>query len=77
MGDDAEPAVPSLIELLQTGDVHDRKLAALTLGEIGPAAEEAVPSLLEAADDDDQGVCDMAILALEEIDLTSASEEAA
>jgi len=77
MGEDAEPAVPLLIELLQTGDVHDRKLAALTLGEIGPAADEAVPALLAAADDEDEGVSDMAVWALEEIDLTHMQGEAA
>lgn len=39
MGDEAEPAVPALIEMLKSDDVHDRRLAARTLGEIGPAAE--------------------------------------
>jgi hypothetical protein len=34
-------------KLLQTGNVHDRRLAALPLGEIGPAAEKAIPALLE------------------------------
>ena len=76
MGEDAEPALPALIELLNADSVHDRKLAALTLGEIGPAAEEAVPALLEAADDENEGVSEMAIWALEKIDLTERLEEA-
>jgi HEAT repeats len=50
-----------LIRLLQNGDMHDRRLAALTLGELGPAAEEAIPALLEAADDEDDGVFEMAV----------------
>lgn len=77
MDEDAEPAIPALIDLLTTGDVHDRKLAALTLGEIGPSAEEAVPALLDAANDEDDGVSDMAIWALEQIDLVETYEQAA
>lgn len=76
MGDDAEPAVPALIELLQTDDVHDHRLAALTLGEIGPAAEEAIPALLEAADDED-AEAEMALVALEQIDVAEDEAEAA
>lgn len=66
-----------MIDLLTTGDVHDRKLAALTLGEIGPAAEDAVPALLDAANDEDDGVSEMAIWALEQIDLVETHERAA
>src|SRR5262249_27889237 len=29
MGEKAQPAVPALLNLLQTGDIHERKLAAL------------------------------------------------
>jgi HEAT repeat protein len=77
MGDAAERAVPVLIELLQADDVHDRRLAALTLGEIGPVAEEAIPALLEAADDEDECVCELAVAALERIDLAEDEAEAA
>lgn len=77
LGEDAEPAIPALIDLLTTGDVHDRKLAALTLGEFGPAAEAAIPVLLNAANDEDDGVSDMAIWALEQIDLAEVHEQAA
>src|SRR5579859_6885253 len=75
MEEDALRAVPILIEILKFGDVQDRKLAATTLGQIGPVASDAVPSLLEAANDDDEGVSDLAIWALEEIDLADADEE--
>ena len=57
--------------------MHDRRLAALTLGEIGPVAEEAISALLEAADDDDEGVAEMAIWALEQIDPADDEAEAA
>jgi HEAT repeat protein len=77
MGVAAAPAVPTLIELLQAENVHDRKLAALTLGEIGPAAEEAIPSLLVAVDDEDEGVAEMAEWALLEIDTVDHQDEAA
>lgn len=77
LGDDAEPAVPALVSLLQADNVHDRKLAALTLGEIGPAAEDALPALFTAADDKDDGVAEMALWALEEIDLADDADEAA
>jgi len=77
MGADAAPAVSALIDLLQTENVHDRKLAALTLGEIGPAAEEAIPALFIAVDDDDEGVSEMAEWALEEIDIVEGEAEAA
>ena len=44
MGEDAEPAVPILMEMLCHGDLQDRKLAATTLGEIGPARRTPCPS---------------------------------
>jgi HEAT repeat protein len=77
MGEDAELAVPALIALLENGDVRDRRLAALTLGEIGPAAEEAIPPLLEAADDEDESVADLALDAIERIDMEEIEDEAA
>jgi len=77
MGDDAEPAVPALIKLLQNGDVHDRRLAALTLGKIGPAAEGAITGLFDAVDDEDDSVSEMAEAALEQIDVAEGETEAA
>jgi len=75
MGEDAEPAVPALVNLLQAGDVQDRRLAALTLGEI--ASDEAIPALCDAVDDDDDSVAKMAEWALETIDLAETEDEAA
>jgi HEAT repeat protein len=77
MGEDAEAAVPALIVLLETGDVQDRRLAALTLGEIGPAAEDALPALLETADDEDEGLATKALEAIERIDPAEIEDEAA
>jgi HEAT repeat protein len=66
-----------LIELLQNGDIHDRKLAALTLGEIGPAAQDAIPALFAAVEDDDDSLAELAEEALEKIDLVDEDAEAA
>jgi len=76
MGDDAADAVPFLIDLLKSDDIQDRRLAALTLGEIGPAAEEAIEPLLVAAEDEDDGVAEMALAALEQIDVFEDDEDA-
>jgi HEAT repeat protein len=75
MEEDALPAVPVLIEMLKFGDEQDRKLAATTFGQLGPVASDAVPALLEAANDEEEGVADMALWALEEIDLADMDEE--
>jgi HEAT repeat protein len=75
MGEEAVTAVPALIQLLQNGGIHDRKIAALTLGAIGPVAEEAVPALLAAVEDEDDGLAEIAEAALEQIDLIEADEE--
>lgn len=77
MGPTAKPAVPALIAFLHRDNLQDRKLAALTLGEIGPAAEEALPALFAAADDEDEGLAELAVWALEEIDLIETEAEAA
>lgn len=75
--DDALPALPILIEMLKFGDVQDRKLAATTLGQIGPVASESVPALLEVAnEDEDESVSDMAMWALEQIDLADGEPDA-
>jgi len=57
--------------------LHDRRLAALTLGEIGPAAEEAIPALFAAVDDEDESVAELAEAALEQIDVAEDEAEAA
>lgn len=75
MGEDAEAAVPALVDLLQSEDAQDRRLAALTLGEI--ASEEAIPALCDAVDDDDEGVAEMAEWALGQIDGDEDEAEAA
>lgn len=77
LAEKALPAVPTLIGLLKADQAQDRKLAAWTLGEIGPAAEEAVPALLDAVNDENRSVFDMAFWALEQIDLVPAANEAA
>src|SRR5205823_4227922 len=41
-------AVPPLIDVLNGDDEDVRRLAALALGEIGPAARPAIPSLIKA-----------------------------
>jgi HEAT repeat protein len=61
MADDAAEAVPFLIDLLASDDIQDRRLAALTLGEIGPVAEEAIEPLLAAVEDEDDGVAESAV----------------
>jgi hypothetical protein len=63
--------------MLRRDDIQDRKLAALTLGEIGPIAEDAIPALFAAADDEDEGLSELAVWALEEIDLIENEAEAA
>lgn len=66
--ENALPALPILVEMLKFGDIQDRKLAAITLGQIGPAASQAVPELQEAFDYDyDDGVAHTAMWALENI----------
>jgi HEAT repeat protein len=77
LGDDAAAAVPVLVEMLLQGDRQDRKLAATTLGQIGPGAANAVPALLEVTNDEDDGLADVAVWALEVIDVTDADAEAA
>lgn len=75
MDEQAAPAVPVLVELLTS--TKDKKLAIWTLGEIGPVAEAAIPSLLQIAQDDvDEDVADLAIEALEKIDLVEVRKAA-
>jgi hypothetical protein len=77
MGSEDREAVPALVELLQAGEVPDRKLAALTLGYLGPAAAAAVPALLLAVRDAAEGVRKMAHVALDRIGPPTPRAEAA
>lgn len=57
----AAPAVPELIEALQTSpDLFVRQKAAWALGEIGPAAKEALPALEAAAKSPDRRLAGIA-----------------
>ena len=58
----------ALLELLGSQDVIDRRLAALTLGQIGPAASEAVPLLEDALGDADGVLRQFAVEALLKIE---------
>lgn len=77
MGEDGAEAIPTLMDMLNSEELQDRRVAALALGEIGPAAAEAVDALLEAANDDDENLAELAAWALEEIDLAGPQIEAA
>lgn len=68
-------AVPGLIDDLQGTDVQAQALAAMHLGEIGPAAKPAVPALLALArTSSDSYVTTTASGALPTIDLSAARE---
>lgn len=68
MGPSAQEAVPTLLELLRSDNVADRKLAVWTLGRIGQGAIGALPALKEAARDGDESTRVLAAAALEKID---------
>jgi hypothetical protein len=53
LGRMGEPAVPALIDALQSNQEFVRETAAKALGEIGPQARGAVPSLIEMLKKDD------------------------
>jgi HEAT repeat protein len=63
--------------LLNGVQVTDRKVAALTLGYIGPQAAEAVPALRHALRDTDGVVRRLAAAALEKIDAPAGRDRAA
>ncbi len=46
-GPKAASAIPTLIEFLRTGNIHEKARAARCLGGMGPLAKEAVPALQE------------------------------
>lgn len=72
-GEDGFAAVPALITLVQSGSLADRKVACWVLSELGPPAQAAVPALIEAAQDEDEDLSDLAIAALESIDVVDIS----
>jgi HEAT repeat protein len=56
LGPDAAPAVPNLVELLQTDDPAVRAQVLQILGSIGPQAEPAVAAATTALEDSDRHV---------------------
>jgi HEAT repeat protein len=67
MGVEAKPALPALLQLRHSKDVHGRRLAVLTLGFLCHDLPESVPLLLDALLDEDEAVRRLAAEALEEI----------
>ena len=61
------PAVPTLIDSLQHGNLPARENAAITLGRIGEDAKEAVPALTDALQDNNSRVQTEAANALKRI----------
>jgi len=61
------PAVPPLIEALESDDVNVRLMSLNTLGLIGSDAKDAIPAIKKALDDPDADVRNMAQDALEKI----------
>lgn len=60
-----EPAVPALVELLETSEDHAlQNFAAFLLGKFGPRARAAVPALERASRSPDAGVREVARKAL-------------
>jgi HEAT repeat protein len=59
-----EPAVPAVLELLQSGDPHLRSLALLNFWGMGEKAKAAVPALIQALSDPDVEIRNGAALAL-------------
>ncbi|MDX2105132.1 MAG: HEAT repeat domain-containing protein [Candidatus Melainabacteria bacterium] len=53
LGISAAPAVPKLITILKTGDIHSKHQAAMTLMNLGPAAKPALPVFSEMLKDPD------------------------
>ena len=67
LGRIGEPAVPALIEYLQSQDIEERVRAAKILARIGPAAKKAVPFLVQLLRDPHEDVRRMAARALGQI----------
>lgn len=60
-----EPAVPGLVEMLQSGDARLRKTAATTLWGFGAKGKDAVPALAEMLADPDPDLRLAAAMALD------------
>ncbi|MCH7792462.1 MAG: HEAT repeat domain-containing protein [Planctomycetes bacterium] len=67
LGAQAEPAVPTLIEMLNSELAWRRRSAAAVLGSIGPGARQALPDLERLADDEDRYVSRTALWAIDRI----------
>lgn len=61
------PAVPKLIEALDSDDINVRLMALNTLGLIGPDAKDAIPAIRKALEDPDASVQNRAKDALEKL----------
>jgi HEAT repeat protein len=77
MGTQARPALHALTELLSSDDVHDRRLAAMTLGTLAYDISETLPLLLNARRDNDETVRRFAAQAVEEIERTGRQRKVA
>jgi HEAT repeat protein len=73
-GEEAEPAVPALIQALNSPDALVRQQACLALGKIGPRAEKATPALISALADSEWAVRRQAAMALGRIGPLAAVE---
>ncbi|MHC5038055.1 MAG: HEAT repeat domain-containing protein [Planctomycetota bacterium] len=60
-------AVPAVTEILETGGPEERKLAAWTLGKIGPDAMSAIPALIKAARDREESLREYALRSISDI----------
>jgi HEAT repeat protein len=69
------PAVPTLIDALQNGNLLARENSALALGQIGKDAKEAIPALTEALEDENHRVQTEAAIALQRIHGKVASSD--
>lgn len=77
LGIEAKPALPALLQLQQSDDVHNRRLAAVVLGSLGSDLAEAVPPLVNALQDEDQTVRRLAAENLEKITSARGNRKAA
>lgn len=77
LAEDALPAVPALIDLLESADIRDRKMAILTLKEVGPVAGAAIPALLRAVRTQADDLPEMAAEALVAINARPSRRKAA
>ncbi len=64
---EAQAAIPVLVDIVDNGRFDDRQAAILTLGKLGPLAKEAVPSLVERLKEADDIIRYQAVRALGKI----------